>query len=340
MQNLFHAKKNSFLFYLIVLFFALIASLRGATRDTTAYKFVYDHIYNFPLTMSKFYEFTGMEIGYGYLAYLFNEFNFPFWLFLFFISFLTFFFIKKASDNFEINSVLVLVCYIPVFFTSHQLMQIRQGLAIAIGYYFLSAMLVNKNKLFAYISFLFGIFFHNIAFVFLLFISNYVNKIIGTKYIGLIYKVIFVFCVVFVLCRILTNFEILQLTDRISNYSDSEYSADRSFFHPANLRSIFLLILFVIFKPRKESFIYNFLTIFYAVGVGFRLGFYDFLILSGRLSTVFTYSEIFLVPILLSFKLSRFSAFFILFIYFVFNLYINLAFQVPFILDDYFKPLW
>lgn len=340
MQKLLYARKNSFFFYLCALVFVLIAAFRGATRDTFIYKFVYDNIYNFPLTMSKFYELTGMEIGYGYLAYLFNELNLPFSAFLFFISFVTFFFIKKASDNFEINSFYVLICYIPVFFANHHLMQIRQGLAMAVGYYFLSTILVNKNKLFAYLSFLFGLFFHNVVFVFLLFINNNVNKIIGTNHIKLIYKVVCVVCIVFLFCRVLTNFEILQLTDRVSNYSDSEYSGERSFFHPANLRSVFLLILFVVFKPRKENFIYNFLVIFYAAGVGFRLGFYDFLILSGRLSTVFTYSEIFLVPILLSFKLSKVSAFLILFIYFLLNLYINLVFQVPFVLDDYFKPLW
>ncbi len=340
MSKVLYCYKNTLLYYFLTSFFVFLAAFRGATRDTPIYKFVYDNVYNFPLVSSKFYDRTGMEIGYGYLSYLFNELNLPFSAFLFFISALTFFFIKKASDNFEVNSVYVLICYIPVFFANHQLMQIRQGLVLAIGYYFLSAVLVNKNKLLAYFSFVFGLLFHNVILVFLLFINNYINKIIGTNHIRLACKIICVVCIVFLFCRVLTNFEILQLTDRISNYSDSEYSGERSFFHPANLRSIFLLLFFVIFKPQKENFIYNFLVVFYAAGVGFRFGFYDFLILSGRLSTVFTYSEIFLVPILLTLKLNKLSAFLILLIYFFLNLYINLVFQVPFVLDDYFKPLW
>lgn len=335
-----NVKKDCLLYYVFAFFFIIIATFRGATRDTPIYKYVYDNIYSLTSSISDFYDKTGMEASYGILALLFNSLGLPFSFFLFFISFLTFYFIKKASNNFNVTSVYVLICYIPVFFANHQLMQIRQGLAIAIGYYFLSAILANKNKFFAYFSFIFGFFFHNIILIFVLFSNSFLNKIIATTRFKLLIKVLFIFIFIFIFCRVVTNLDLLSTTERISNYSDTEYSEERSFLHPANLRSIILLIIFTFLKPKKESFFYGFLVIFYAAGVGFRLGFYDFLILSGRLSTIFTFSEIFLIPMLLAYRFSKQTSFLILFIYFIVNLYINLVYQVPFILDDYFKPLW
>jgi len=339
MSNEIYVRKTTLAYCLLSFIFILIASFRGATRDTDIYKFVYENSNLFPLEYTQFYDKTGMEIGYGYLSFIFNILSLPFSFFLFFISFLTFFFIKKASDNFSINSFYVLICYIPVFFANHQLMQIRQGLAMAIGYYFLSLILKNKNKILAFIVLISGYLFHSVTLVFFAFFSNLINSFIATERIKLFIKVFFVCFFVFVFCRFFSGLDFFQYTERLSNYTDSEFSTERGFLHPANIRSFLLLIFFVIFKPKNEGFIYNFLVVFYAAGLGFRLGFYDFMILSGRLSTIFTYSEIFLVPMLLVFRFSKQNIIVLLLIYFLINLYINLVFQVPFILEDYFKPL-
>ncbi|MDH0711167.1 EpsG family protein [Acinetobacter johnsonii] len=340
MGNGYRVKIDSIYYFLLATIFILIAGLRGNTRDTIIYKFVYENVNEFSLNFSQFYESTGMEVGYGFLAFIFNNLGVSFTLFLTFISLLSFYFIKKASDVFDVNSFLVLLCYIPVFFANHQLMQIRQGLVIVIGYYFIALILKNKSKILAYGLFILGLLFHNILFVFIIFISNWFNRFIATDKIKLIIKVVVVVVMVFLFCRLITDFGIIQITDRISNYNDSEYSETRSFFHPANLRSFLLLLLFVFLKPvDNKNYVYNFLVVLYAIGLGFRLGFYDFVILSGRLSTLFTFSEIFLIPMLLDNKFNKVAIIIFVLIYFCINLYINLVYQVPFILIDYFKPL-
>ena len=337
MRNIFIVKMSSFLYILFSLFFILIATFRGMTRDTDVYKEVYNNILYYPLGVSEFYSITGMELGYGVLAYPFKYLDLPFIIFLFFFSFLTFFFIGKAANNFKINSFFVLICYFPVFFANHQLMQIRQGLAVATVYFALSILMSSEKKVKAYLFFTFSVFFHNVAFVFLLFLSKKINTFIANKK-YFIMKIIFIFIFTIIFCRFITLFDFLTITDRIANYSGSEYAEERSIFHPVNIRAFLLLVLFVLFRL-KDSIIYNFLLLLNTIGVAIRFGFYDFLILSGRLSTIFTFSEIFLISFLLCNRMRLPYAYLFLFLYFIFSLYLNLVYQVPFIIDDYFKPL-
>lgn len=337
--KLWTIRKDFIPFWFCSFIFICIAALRGKTRDTDAYLFVYKNINSFPLDFKGFYDSTGMEIGYGYIASFFYNLNAPFFIFLFFISFITFFFIKKASNNLGTNAFFVLLAYLPVFFANHQLMQIRQGLAVAAAYCALSYFINNKAKILGWLSFIFGFIFHNVILIFIFFFFNKINKFILTDKINLFIKCFLIVISVVVLCRILTDYGLIQLTDRVSTYTDSIYSEDRPVYHPANLRSLLLLVIFVYFRPKSKEFTYDFLTILYAIGVGFRLGFYDFLILSGRLSTIFTFSEIFLIPMLLKFKFNQVTSFFLMLFYVIINLYITIVYQVPFIFEDYFRPL-
>ena len=86
--------------------------MRGNTPDTINYKSLYNEIDRIPLNPSTFYDQTYMEYGFGLINAFFKYLNFDFSFFLFFYAFLTFIFIKKASDNFGINNVVVLFCYL------------------------------------------------------------------------------------------------------------------------------------------------------------------------------------------------------------------------------------
>lgn len=341
MKKNFFIVKNDFLpFWVFAVFLIFIAGFRGGTRDTDVYAYIYSTINNYNLGFKSFYDETGMEVGFGYIAKIFYNAGFSFTIFALFISYITFIFIKKASSNFGANSFLVLLCYIPVFFANHQLMQVRQGLAVAAVYFSLSLFLNKKEKIKSVLVFLFGAFFHNIVFLFAFFNLSIMQKILLIKRVKFSVKIIFLVALVFILCRLITSFELILLTDRISNYSDSSYAEERSFFHPVNLRSIFLLLAFILFRPKSYNKIYDYLVILYAIGVGFRLGFYDFLILSGRVSTLFTFAEIFLIPLVLQEKFHKILLILLMFIYFSINLYINFVYQVPFVFDDYFKPIF
>ena len=341
MKKSFLVVNRSFLpYWFFTLLFVLIAGFRGGTRDTDVYAFVFNTINDYKLGIIGFYESTGMEVGFGYFAKLFYNLGLSFTFFSIFISFITFLFVKKASDNFGANAFLVLLCYIPVFFANHQLMQIRQGIAVAAVYFALSLFLSRGEKIKGTVFFLFGLFFHNIVLIFSFLNLFFIQKLLLTKKIHFYLKIIFLVAIVFLFCRLITSIGLILLTDRIANYADSTYSEERSFLHPVNIRSILLLAFFVILRPKKESKFYDFLTIIYALGIGFRLGFYDFLILSGRISTMFTFAEIFLIPLVLQERFNKLVLIFFIFIYFSMNLYINIFYQVPFIIEDYFKPIF
>lgn len=337
MLNKINVKITSLIYFILAFIFMLIAAFRGATRDTQNYKDIYDNVFSYPLT--NFYEYTGMEVGFGVLSYAFNLMGFPFSLFLFLFSLLTFYFLKKIAEILNINPIFVLLCYLPVYFVNHQLMQIRQGLAIALAFYFIIALLANKNKITAWLLFGFGFITHNVVGIFLIFFSKRINDFFIKSKISLLLKILLTVSLIFILCRIFTSLGLLDFTNRISNYSDSEYSEARSFLHPANLRSVVLLLFFYFLRPKKENYFFNALILFYSIGVGLRLGFFDFLILSGRISTLFTFAEIFILPLVLSLRFSKTSSIILLLFYFFVNLYIGLVYQVPFIFSDYLKPL-
>ncbi|WP_180138626.1 EpsG family protein [Acinetobacter sp. YH12043] len=338
-NNIFIVRRDFIPYWVVASLFALIVAFRGGTRDTDVYAYIFNTINNYSLGIKSFYDSTGVEVGYGYLAKIFFNLGFSFTIFSLFISFVTFLFIKKASDNFKANSFLVLLCYIPVFFANHQLMQIRQGLAVAAVFFSLSLLLANKSKLKGLFFFLFGAFFHNVVVLIYLFNLSLVRKILTIKKIKFSIKILLLVVAVFVVCRLFSSLGLIFLTDRISNYSNTSYSEERSILHPVNLRSVILLLIFVFFRPKNNK-IFDYLTIIYSIGVGLRFGFYDFLILSGRVSTLFTYAEIFLIPLILKEKFNKFMVMILVFIYFLLSLYINLVIQVPFVLDDYFKPIF
>lgn len=336
-QNAFVVKKRSIIYILIILVFSFITAMRGNTLDTINYKILYDTIDFIPLDYRTFYDRTYMEFGYGLLNAFFKFLNFDFRVFLFFYAFITFIFIKQAADNFGANSVLVLFCYLSTFYFIHQWIQIRQGLSIAIAYYAVSV-LVNRNQNIKFsIFYIIAISIHNVAAPFIIFFKNILFRL--ANYLGRYYYwvALILFVSTIVACRLFFSVG-LGLSERLVRYAESEES--RSLLHPVNLRAYLFLILFLCFRPRENvNKILDFLILINVMGVGIRLGFYDFLILSGRLGTIFTYSEIFIIPLLLSLRFKASSKIIFAFLYFVISLYISIVLQTPDIIEQYFKPL-
>lgn len=330
--------KETFLFIPIAIFFACISSLRGDTPDTYNYKIIYENIYNYSLIPSKFYEQTYMEVGYGYLAIISKTLNLDFRFFLFLYSLLIFIFIKKTANNFGINSFYSILCYLSTFYVYHQWMQLRQGLAVVLAFYFVSLIYNNKSFLKSCIYYGFAIISHNVVIPFGIIFLFYIKKtrsIYENNNFSFFLKLFFCFILVLVACRLVSFFAISQL-DRVQTYAVLEES--RSLLHPANLRGYILLLLFLIFRIKNNNAL-NILLVLYATGIAIRIGFYDFLILSGRLSTVFTFAEIFIIPIILLAKFNKILAISLLFLYVFISGYLTANIQLPDILNQYFQPL-
>lgn len=321
---------------------SLFVSLRGDTPDTYIYKRIFDNVQNYSFIPSVFYLQTGVEIGYGYLAYLTSLFSSSHIPLFFIISFLTFYSLYKSARLISVSYIYILLCYLPTFFIPHQLLQIRQGLSAAIVYlaiiYF-----IDSKRLKPFILWIIAISFHtiswSISWVFLI-PQKLINKlkIYSNKH-PIVYFLIIILISI-IAARLLLQI-LPDINDRIGGYSESEqYASNRSFLHPANLR-IYLLFTFFLShnKYLKDNKIYFVFLTLYSMGLGFRVGFYDFLILSGRLGSYFTYSEIFLVPIVVSVYKGKMVRNTILLMYFLISLYIGLSFQYSDIIESYFMPL-
>ncbi|MGG6743252.1 UNVERIFIED_CONTAM: EpsG family protein, partial [Acinetobacter baumannii] len=76
------------------------------------------------------------------------------------------------------------------------------------------------------------------------------------------------------------------------------------------------------------------------VGLSLRVAFYDFGILSGRLSNTFLLIEVFLMPMLLSSRLNKIYLYIYFLLYFLVIFYVTWTFQASeFIKNNYFLPL-
>ncbi|WP_180116289.1 EpsG family protein [Acinetobacter sp. YH12140] len=328
---------TSLIYLPIVIFFSLIASLRGDTPDTYNYKIVYENIFSYSLAPSVFYGQTYMEVGFAYLAYPFKYFDLDFRYFLFFYSILIFYFIKKTSNNFNVNPVYVVLCYSSTFYFYHQWMQIRQGLAVVLGFYFLSLIYTNRRKILASLAMTSALFTHTVVSPFLFFLilrQKKIKRFIDQDNYKFIFMIITLMFVSFAMCRFLMVYGISYI-DRIQTYSTLEETRD--LFHPANLRGLLLLVVFLIFRVRNS--ILSVLIMVYAIGISFRFGFYDFLILSGRLSNIFCFAEIFIIPLILKLRFDRFFVTLLVIIYSLFSLYFTLELQLPNLIENYFSPL-
>lgn len=338
---------------LLIIFFllSLLITFRGNTRDTYNYKYVYEHLPYLNLnSISDFYARSGMEIGYGYLGYLssfiVDDFRFLFFL----ISFTILFCLYKISDGLKIKASVFLIVYITnYYFFMQQFMQIRQGFSSAVV--FLGAYLLFKRKYFlSLVLFLIGLCFHQSALAFLVFILGYIifRKIIESHKNNFLLYILIMFLVI-VICKsilmIIPNYFV-----RIASYSDSEYSQVLSPFRLTSLRFYFLFIFYswffyIYFKYeeyKKYTYEVNsfliFLLVTYAVGLGVRIGFNDFAILSTRLSEFFLYSEIFLLSFIFSRRIHdiKFLILFILYLFFQVLIMIN---QFDYVFVDYFKEI-
>lgn len=333
-------KYESIFIYPFILLLSFIVAIRGDTSDTSTYKFIFDNLEIYSLRPLIFYLTSGVEIGYGYLSYLVRLITDNVEFLFFLISFAAFLALYKSSKMIGANFGFVLLCYIATFFWIHQLIQIRQGLSVVLVYlalfYFLSRQ--RKRGLLLY---LVAVSFHtvSIAAFFLFFINGkgkFKKKVLNNRF----YSLLFFLIIAIFLARTLIN--ILPLiSSRVAIYSQSaEYASERSFLHPANLRAYLLLIFFYMhFNFFPKNVMYRVLYCIFVFGVGIRVGFYDFLILSGRLGSLFTFSEVFLLPLVISKYKFSIVRILLVFIYFVISMYISLSYQYPSIIEDYFRSM-
>ncbi|MCO8061898.1 EpsG family protein [Acinetobacter lwoffii] len=344
----FLIKKDFLMFLIISIVVSLIVGMRGATNDTYTYYSIFKNIDNYDLkSFSGFYSETGVELGWGIYSKIISIFTqSPFILFTIY-SFFIFFIIYKISEAIKIKFIYIMAFYLPTgFFLMQQFMQIRQALAVPLVIYGAILFMDNSKKK-GIIFFILAIMFHqiSISFIFFFFIYFLMNKRFKFNYsrnrflfLNILTLFIGFFVARVVLFPVANNF-----FDRLVAYSDTEYAESVGFFSLANIKFYmeFLLILFLTTPKALANKYYVFFVLCFTVGLTLRLAFFDFAILSGRLSNAFLFVEIFLIPMLLLFRFKIFYFYIYTLLYFILLLYITWFYQASIYLKDaYFIPLY
>lgn len=340
-------KKNLLWFLLLSVPLAFLVGSRGETNDTYTYYSIFKNISYYDLTnFGDFYLETGVELGWGLYSKVISLFsNSPVVLFSVF-SLLIFYFIYKICNIIKLKFIYVMCFYLPTgFFFMQQFMQIRQALAVPLVVYAAVSFLDGRKKT-STIFFLLALVFHQISIAFIVVFFSY---LIISRYYPLDFSVkrfltlnIIVLMIGFILARLFFLPLAMGLFDRLNAYSDTDYAENVGFLSLANIKFYieFLIILFFTNSKLISNKFFVFFVFCFTIGLTLRLAFFDFAILSGRLSNAFLFVEVFLIPMLLLNRLSLNFFYLYSFIYFFLLLYVTWNFQAAQYLESaYFIPL-
>lgn len=340
-------KKDFIYFLFISIILALIVGSRGNTNDTFIYYSIFKNINDYDLmSFGGFYFETGIEIGWGWYSSIVSLFTESSVILFSLFSFLIFLTLYKISKIIKIKFIYIMFFYLPTgFFFMQQFMQIRQALAVPLV--ICAALLfLNKNKKSSFLLFFLAIMFHQISIAFILFFLLYItiNKRYPFDYSVNRFLILNILTLVlgFFVARVVFLPLAATFFDRLVAYSDTEYAENVGFLSLANIKFYieFLLILFFTNSKALTNKYYVFFVFSFTVGLTLRLAFFDFAILSGRLSNAFLFVEIFLIPMLLLFRLKIFYFYIYTLLYFCLLLYVTWFFQASeYLKDAYFIPL-
>lgn len=339
-------KKNTLILILVIIL-AVIVGNRGATPDTSVYYDIFKNIDSYHLSSySQFYLESQVELGWGWYSKLISFFTSSSFILFGVFSFLTFWTIYKSNNILNLPFIYSLAFYLPsTFFLMQQFMQIRQGLAIPCA--ILASFLYFDNRIKkSIIFFIIAVMFHQTAFAYILIFCIYLilNKYYKIDFSLKRFYIIIISILIcgFFIARLFFLPLAFSLFERVEAYANSDYSEAYDLMSLSNIKFYieFFIILFLTNERILKNKFYSFMVFIFTIGLTIRISFYDFGILGGRLSVVFLFIEIFLIPFLLIQRLKLIYAYTYMFFYFLMIFYITWFFQVSsYLQDSYFYPL-
>lgn len=346
-MNSFKINFRAPIYWLISFVLMVIVANRGDTPDTSVYWSIFKNIDWYDTSsISKFYSETGVEIGFGWYSYILSFIVESPFIFFFLFSFFNFLILYLLIRKFEIKiSLLTLMVYSSgPFYFMQQFMQMRQGLSVLLALY-ASIILISDSRKFLFLLFsLFALSMHQVSFVVVLFsfiyylFSDYF--LIRKKYFVSLIFVFISFLIIFFKFFIV-DFA-MGFSGRLEDYYNSDYNYSVGIFSLPNLKT-YSIFLFVLIFSRQSMFLnkyFVFMVFLMAISVASRIGFSDFAILSGRFSTVFGFVEVILLPYVLYFLFkNKVIVYSLVILISIFQVYITLSFQAPYLIETYFKVL-
>lgn len=326
---------------------AFLVAARGDTRDSAMYVYIFATTRRFPADPVAYYADTWVEWAYGIAAWLFNSLGIGPRTLFFLISLLTFACLAKAARNLRLSFYELMPYYLGTFFLSQQFMQIRQGLAVAFAFAMITGWAAGSRAgpLRRALSMALAFSIHMVSVVPMA-TALLAQRWSPTPRTGrIVLWTLAVAAASFAVAQEVSSLEVVSLFDRLSRYAaDAEYGSSRGLFDPANVRAALLLALFALgtrSRSLRESKPYVVLLGLYAVHLGLRIGFLDVQILSGRLATALGFAEVLLMPLLVRATISSPAARTgVAAAFLAVHAVATLMVQVPYLVDDYFTPLY
>jgi hypothetical protein len=336
-------------FWHTLLFFVplvLIVGFRGDTGDTGNYVDAFEIARHFPWNPIAYYADAGMEWGFGIASWLVITLGQDVRLLFLLVSFGTFYFLARAAQRVGTNMLSVAPYYLGNYFLVQQFLQIRQGLAVAFAFSVLPLILGAPSLRKTFVtgrSLLLAVTMHFVSITPIV-VGVLLNLVMPrpTKR-GVFLWTLLIMIVTLAVARLIMSLDVFSALGRLADYaSDSTYSSERDILAPANVRAVLILVLFWIASPPKllRSRAYVLMLGMYACHVGIRFGFYDFLIISGRLSTTLGFAEVLMLPLLVRHTVSnRWVRRGIGIAYLTVHAVASLQTQLPTLVGDYLVPL-
>lgn len=328
----------------IALPLVLLVAMRGDTRDTANYIDIFWSTVDFPASPFDYYEQFGVEWGFGLLSWLIGMSGLgPTTLFAV-ISGATFFFIRRTACLLGLSFYEVMPFYLGSFFLTQQLMQIRQGFGVALAFWAVVAFVSARTWTPLLLSAAVASVAHVVAVLPPLAALLLRARLPVTRRWEIAAFTVGLIAISTVAALLVTRIELLESVEKLSLYiADDEYGSARSLFDPANVRAAVICALLVLAcgsGTLLRSRPYQLLLGLYALHLGLRIGFIDFQILSGRLSTALGFGEVFLIPMALRISVTSASLrAFLAIAYLAVQVATTLMLQTPYLVDDYFTPL-
>jgi hypothetical protein len=328
---------------LIFLPVSLIVALRGNTGDTANYLDAFKATQDFPWDPLAYYGLFSMEWSFGVLSWLINALSLPLPVLFFVFSFATFYFLSLASTHMGLSLVAIAPYYLGTFFLAQQFLQIRQGLAMGLAFSLLPLVVTRRKALTPGLSLFATSMVHVVSCLTLA--TGWVLSFVRPKPTrrSLTLWSLALIALTFLFARAVMTLDVVSAVGRLADYAaDGQYNQELQLLAPPNIRAALLmaLMLFAVTPRLQHSPVFVVLVGMYAVHVGMRFGFYDFVILSGRLSTALSFAEVFILPLLVREHVrSRWLRGILAGIYLLVHAVATYQVQVPTLIDDYFTPL-
>lgn len=321
----------------------LLVANRGDTRDTSTYIDIFSATTEFPTWPMEYYQTYGVEWGFGILSWLVRSLHLGATSLFAVVSAATFFFISRAARLLDLSFYEVMPFYLGSFFLTQQLMQVRQGLGVALAFWVVVRFAKSQNLRLLLLGAVAASLAHIVALVPPV-AALLAQLRTSPRRWRIALWALALMVVGFVIARVATGLDAFQVLERLTLYAtDDEYGSARSIFDLANVRAAAMLAVFVFAcrsRTLAHSHPYQLLLGLYALHLGLRLGFIDFQILSGRLATALGFAEVFLLPMALRTAVASVrTRALISSVYLAIQLAATLTLQTPFLIDDYVAPL-